>query len=140
MKAQLMEKKKRKKTNSEFSRLRVLLTTSPSLSISSLSLVSFDHCACARPTTHPGSPTTQDNTGSCVRLNEQYSTDQSDPYGRHQWAQGRRWTPNARTVRPKPPKILAKGLIPQMPSLRLVERTGTFHGNVRGKEKVLGGR
>ncbi len=26
-----------------------------------------------------------DNTGSCVRLNEQYSTGQSDPNGRHQW-------------------------------------------------------
>jgi hypothetical protein len=40
------------------------------------------HCACARPTTPLWFT---DNTGSCVRLNEQYSTGQSDPNGRHQW-------------------------------------------------------
>jgi hypothetical protein len=39
-------------------------------------------CACARPTTPLWFT---DNTGSCVRLNEQYSTGQSDPNGRHQW-------------------------------------------------------
>ncbi len=40
------------------------------------------HCACARPTTPLWFT---DNTGSCVRLNEQYSTGQSDLNGRHQW-------------------------------------------------------
>ncbi len=40
------------------------------------------HCACARPTTPLWFT---NNTGSCVRLNEQYSTGQSDPNGKHQW-------------------------------------------------------
>jgi hypothetical protein len=37
------------------------------------------HCACTRPTTPLWFT---DNTGSCVCLNEQYSTGQSDPNGR----------------------------------------------------------
>ncbi len=51
------------------------------LSIASLTCLHL-RCACARPTTPLWFT---DNTGSCVRLNEQYSTDQSDPNGRHQW-------------------------------------------------------
>ncbi len=48
-----------------------------------ISLIGFHlHCACARPTTPLWFT---DNIGSCVRLNEQYSTGQSDPNGRHQW-------------------------------------------------------
>jgi hypothetical protein len=41
------------------------------------------HCTCDRPATRAGSPTTQDSVRFC--LNEQYSTGQSDPNGRHQW-------------------------------------------------------
>jgi hypothetical protein len=60
-----------------------LLSTSLSLSyLSHLSHPPHLHCACATPTTPLWFT---DNTGSCVRLNEQYSTGQSDPNGRHQW-------------------------------------------------------
>ncbi len=65
-----------KKASSVFSDISFTL-----LSIASLSSVST-YTAPARPTTLLWFT---DNTGSCVRLNEQYSTGQSDPYGRHQW-------------------------------------------------------
>ena len=51
------------------------------ISIVSLIYLSI-YLVCVQSTTHSGSPTTQDPV---FALNEQYSTGQSDPYGRHQW-------------------------------------------------------
>ncbi len=56
------------------------------ISFTSFSIASLFHQSTylvyLRSTPHSGSPTTQDPV---FALNEQYSTGQSDPHGRHQW-------------------------------------------------------
>jgi hypothetical protein len=85
------------------------LTSLSLLYLSHLSHLSSLYCACARPTTPLWF---NDNTGFCVRLNEQYSTGQSDPYGRHQW-NGKVGNIRLRWNRtPKNFKILVMGNIP----------------------------